>query len=172
MSIERILPDGVGREVDRQESAEIYLVFLTVRHVNLPEPIRVVSDPHDFMLDGVRHQGFEFDVNLLSDTEDAPRAQLTIQNVDRRIAEAVLSMDSPARLDLDVIAGSQFNLTVSPRLPLTTPVPRVWRARHLYLTEVEGDPLQLTGTIRSWDYSQETWPALRATQNRFPGLYW
>lgn len=172
MSIERILPEGVRREIDRQESPEIYLVFLTLRHVTLSEPIRVVCDSHDFMLDDKRFQGFLFEMTLLSDSEEAPRARLTVQNVDRRIAEAVLSMVAPARLDVDVIVGSQFDLSVSPRVPLSTPVARVWRARHLYLTEVEGDALQLTGTIRSWDYTQETWPALRATQNRFPGLYW
>ncbi|WP_337183859.1 DUF1833 family protein [Shinella sp.] len=170
--IERDIPQSARRELERQESAEIFLIFLTIRHRSLPEPVRVVSDPADYMLDGNRYQGFEFEISLLSDTEEAPTARLTVQNVDRRIGEAVRDAVSPPRLDIEVIAGSQFDMTVTPRVPLDGSVERVYAARHLYLTDVDGDVLQLTGTIRLWDYTQETWPALRATQNRFPGLYW
>lgn len=168
----RDIPAGVRREIDRQDSPEIHLVFLTLRHKMLPEPIRVVSDPADFMLDGNLYQGFEFEISLLSDAEEAPRAQLKVQNVDRRIGDAVFNATEPARLDIEVITGSQFDLSVTPRVPLGPSVARSYVAKQLYLTDVEGDVLQLSGTIRSWDYTQETWPALRATQNRFPGLYW
>ena len=66
----------------------------------------------------------------------------------------------------------EFDLSVAPRVPLGPSVEHIYVARHLYLTDVEGDVLQLSGTIRWWEYTQESWPALRATQNRFPGLYW
>jgi hypothetical protein len=171
MTIERPIPAGTRRELDRQESPEFYLVFLTLRHKALADPIRIVSDPCDFVLGGHLFTGFHFEIEMLSDTEEMPVARLSVQNVDRLIGAAVLASVDPVRLDIEVIAGSEFDLTVTPRTEIGEAA-RLLSARHLYLTAVEGDALRLSGTIRSWDYTQETWPALRATQNRFPGLYW
>ncbi|MBA5776299.1 DUF1833 family protein [Stappia sp. F7233] len=171
MTIERDIDPSARRELDRQESAETLLVFLTIRHANLPEDVRVVSDPVDYVLDGNTFQGFMFDIQLLSDTDAPPTTRLTLQNVDERIGDAILSVPTRARLDFEVIAASQFDLTQNPRVPLATPVQRIYAARHLALTDVDGDVLQLSGTIRSYDYTQEAWPAMRATQLGFPGLY-
>lgn len=168
---QRLIPQGVRRELERQETAEFLLVFLTLYHVALAEPIRVVCDPENFILDGNEYQGFNFEISLLTDSESMPTARLTIQNVDRKIGDAVLKSVEPVRLDIEVIAGSEFDLTVVPRTELDA-TPRIYTAKYLRLTEVEGNALALTGTIRSWDYMQETWPALRATENRFPGLFW
>lgn len=168
----RLIPSQVRREIDRQESGEFYLVFLDLKHSKLAEKIRVVSDPENFILDGNEYIGFEFNINLLTDTEQMPTARLSVQNVDRRIGEAVLNSTDPVRIEIQVIAGSQFDLSVFPRVALDDPVERIYRAKSLYLVDVKGDALSLSGTIKSWDYTQETWPALRATQERFPGLYW
>lgn len=171
----RTIPDVVRREVDRQESAETYPVFLRISHRDLAEDIRVVSDPENYVLNGLEYTGFEFDIKLLSDGEGMPKAQLSVQNVDRKIGQTVLKVVDPVRLEIQIVAGSQFDVSVFPRVPfavLDEDVPRMYRAKQLYLTEVEGDEMTLTGTIRSWDYTQETWPAIRATESRFPGLYW
>lgn len=169
---QRVVPDSVRREIDKQESAEFYPIFLRFQHPSLTEDIRVVSDTEDFMLDGKLYQGFTFDIKLLTDGEGMPSARLSVQNVDRRIGEAVLNSVDSIRLEIQIIAGSEFDLSTFPRTELNNPSPRIYRARQLFLTDVEGNPMLLTGTIRSWDYTQETWPALRATQARFPGLYW
>ena len=60
MTIERTVPAGVRREVDREESPEIFLLFLTISHPSLSSPIPVVSDGADFILGGVTFKGFEF----------------------------------------------------------------------------------------------------------------
>jgi len=172
MTIARDIPDGVRRELEREESAEFYLVFLTLRHSRLGTPVRVVSDPKDFVLDGQTYTGFVFRIELLTDTEGMPTAQLAVQNVDRRIGEAVLSAEGAPRIDIDVIAGSEFDLTADPRTELSAGnSARVYAAPGLYLTEVEADALEVRGRLRSWDYTQETWPGLRVTEDRFPGLY-
>lgn len=168
----RNIPLGVSRELDRQESAEALLVFLTIRSTVLSEPIRVVSDPENFILDGFEYQGFFFDITLLDDTDKMPQAQLTVQNIDTKMSTGILNCTEPVRLDIEVVALSEFDMTQFPRTEIDTPSPRVYAAKHLWLTDVEGTVMQLTGTIRSWDYVQETWPAVRATQTRFPGLYW
>lgn len=169
--MQRDLPLATARELERPETAEVLLVFLRISHRQLPEDLRIVSDGADYIMDGATWTGFDFEIQLLSDTDAPPRTELTVQNVDRRIGEAILAMDGPARLDMEVIAASQFNLNVEPRVALGPSVERTYTARHLALVDVGGDVLQLTGTIRSWDYSQEAWPSMRGTQDAFPGLY-
>lgn len=172
MTVERILPAGVLRELERQDSQEALLVFLSFYSDRLYEPIRVVSDVENFILDGEEYQAFDFDINLMSDNDGPPRAKLTILNVDERIGEAVLASTTPIRMDMQIVAMSEFNLKNTPRTELNNPSPRVYKAQHLRLAEVKGDLLKVTGTIVSWDYTQESWPAIKATQDRYPGLFW
>jgi hypothetical protein len=173
MTIQRFLPAAVQRELERQETQETLLVFLTIFHRSLFEPIRVVSDAVNYVLDGNTYIGFEFEINLLSDSEGMPRARLTVQNVDKKIGRAIIASVDPVRLNIEVIAASNFDLTAEPRTELDAGnTPRIYTAKYLRLADVEGDELQLTGTIRSWDYMQEQFPAVRATEDRFPALYW
>jgi hypothetical protein len=171
MTYSRDLPADVIREINRQESPEFYLVFLRVNHRSIFETIRVVNDTKDFELGGFVYSKFAFGIELLTDGEGMPTARIIMQNVDRSIGEAVLNADSPAKLEIDVIAGSQFDLTLDPREPFSEPVEYVYQAKHLMLVDVEGDTIQLTGTLKTWDYTQEVWPGMRGTQNRFPGLF-
>lgn len=175
MTIERTIPDGVTREINRQDSPEFYLVFLTIQHRVLVDPIRVVSDTKSFVLKDAASTArtylpYKFGIQLLSDSENMPTAKLTIQNVDRRIGKAIQEATEPAKLMIEVVAGSEFDLTVDPRVEVST-AERIYVAENLTLFDVEANPLQLTGTLRSWDYTQEIWPGTRATQDRFPGLF-
>lgn len=172
MTISRIIPQGVNRELDLQESREALIVFLTFHHDNLHEPLRIVSDPENFILDGNEYQAFNFDLNLPSDNDGPPRAKLTIVNIDERIGRAILASTAPIRLDIEVVALSEFNLSEFPRTEKEVPSARVYKASHLRLIEVTGNVVQVTGTIASWDYTQESWPAPRATEDNFPALFW
>lgn len=169
----RTLPPELLRELNRQESAELLLVFMTITHPTLTDVIRVVSDPRSFVLDGETHVGFRFDIRLLTDNEAAPFAQLTIQNVDKRIPTALLNVNQPARVHIQVIAGSEFDLNAEPCGELGGPgsAQRIHDSPMLYMTEVEADAIQITARIVSWDYTQELWPGMMATKDRFPGLF-
>lgn len=175
MTIERTVPAGVRREIDRQESPEFYLTFLTITHRTLIEPIRVVGDPKSFVLKDAgaiarTYLPYSFAIQILSDSEGMPEARLTIQNIDRRIGQAIQNADEPAKLLIEVCAASEFDLTVDPRVEDTT-AEKIYTADQLILHGVEANPMQLTGSIRSWDYTQELWPGMHATQDRFPGLF-
>lgn len=169
----RTLPDAVIRELNRQESSELMLVFLQISHPELATPVRVVSDPRDFVLDGNTYNGFTFDIQLLSDDDNAPYAELAVQNVNKLISEGVLLIKTPARLQIDVIAGSQFNLDDEPCTEIGGAgyAERVYTAKQLFLTEVDCNAMQLTGRIVSWDYTQEPWPGVFATKSRLPALF-
>lgn len=172
MTVQRNVPQSVISEIEKQASEEALLIFLSIYHEDLIEPIRVVSDVENFILDGDEYVGFDFKINLLSDSDSAPQARLTIMNVDEQIGRAVQRSTSPVNLSLQILPMSEFDTSVVPRTQLNTPAIRVYRAAHLRLTEVTGDLMQISGKISSWDYSQEPWPALKATESRFPGLFW
>lgn len=171
MTIQRDIPSTVREQIERQETSEFVLIFLTISHPMLTEPIRVVSDPENFIYGGKEYVGFNFDITLLNDDDRPPRARLSVQNVDRIIGQTVLNAVNPARVDIKVISGDQFDLSVSPRQPIGEPA-LMYHAQQLYLTEVDGNPAVISGTLRSWDYTQEVWPGIRSTETRTPGLYW
>lgn len=172
MTVQRVLPQSVVSEIEKQFSEEAYIAFLTIYADSLYTPIRVVSDPEYFILDGNEYIGFDFNISLLADNDSSPKARLTLMNVNEDISKAVLESTSQINIDIEILPLSEFNLKNFPRTQINTPALRVYRAKHLRLADVEGDLMQISGNIQSWDYSQETWPALKATESRFPGLFW
>lgn len=171
MTVSRTVPGTFRAAVEYEQSADFPLVFLTISHVDLSVPICVVNDAENFMLDGVEYIGFDFKIELLNDNDQPPQAQLTVQAVDQRISRTLLKVSDPPEIELQVIDSGQFDLSVIPRTEILSAV-RIYRARKLFLTDVSGDKLSVSGKLRNWDYTQDTWPAIRATEARFPGLYW
>lgn len=166
----RIISTSLRKLMQQQESGEAIIPFLTITHPTIDPPIRVAGDGVDYVWQGEDWTGFFYEVNMLSDDESPPKTQLSIQNVDRRIGDTLLSISTPARIRLDLVAASEFDQTANPRTPLGTP-PIEYTANFLFLTGVTVDAGNVTGDVVSWDYTQDTWPGRRATQDRFPALY-
>lgn len=161
----------VRADLNASASPNILLAFLTIDHASLPEPIRVVCDPIDFMVGSELYVGCPFEFKLLNDDEAPPTTQIRVQNVDRRIGNTLLSITGRASLALEVRSSADFDLSVVPRMP-TVPVPTVlYGFRFFSLIDVTGTPLDITGTLMLRDYTQEPWPSRRATQARCPGLF-
>lgn len=167
---ERTLTTGFRREAEKETSAELLLIFLEVTHPALSEPIRVVNDPKDFIYRGFLYSKSSFELQLLTDNERPPVGRLAVPNVDQRMGNTLRTMTDPARLRMDVLSGSQFNLTVDPRTA-NSPAYAEYIADYLYLIDVECDAMMFNARIASWDYTQELWPGVRATQDRLPGLF-
>lgn len=146
------------------------MVFITIEHDSLVAPIRCVYDVVDYVLDGDTYVGFPFDVVLVSDSEDAPRGRLSVQNVDRIIGEAVRELSSPPKVTIEIYPASDFDLTVRPRVPLGIPQ-LAYRAAFLYLRNVSVDVLTASGDLTSWEYANLPWPSKFATQALLPGLF-
>ncbi len=167
--VERTVPAGVRREVDRPESAEVYLPFLTITHPEISDAIRVVANPVDIILGGETFTGFRFSITVVTDTDRAPEARFKIQNVDLIIGNALRGLDSPATIKMELIAGSEFDQTVDPHTEIATAA-RIRTANQLRLVDVDGDALFITGKLQTRDYSREVWPG-NAIQEAFPGLF-
>lgn len=167
---QRAISGSLRREIDKQESPETILAFLTITHPNLNDAIRVVCDPEDFILNGETYTGFLFEWGILSDSERPAEARLRVQNVDRIIGNTMRTLVGPPRVKIELIAASEFNLNVSPRTHTGTPSVE-YLADKLYLVDVEADALQVSGRLTTLNYTQQMWPAPVATQVRCPGLF-
>ncbi len=162
---------SVRKELEAQFSPEANLIFLTISHNLLDTtPIRVVNDTKDFIYGGNNWTGFPFDIQIYSDDEQPPKAQLAIQNVDSQIGETIRTLTTPPRLKLELLSTLDFDLTVVPRTEIGTATV-VYYFDKAFLTNVKVDFLQVTGDIVGWDYLQRVWPGVRATQDKFPGLF-
>jgi Domain of unknown function (DUF1833) len=165
---------SIRKELEAEFSGEADLVFLTIMHGSLSEPIRVVWDTKDYVYDGNTFTGFPFDIKILSDDENPPRAELQIQNIDSRIGETLRSLQLPPRLKIEFLSSLDFDTSVDPRVEWGGGSPGatvVYSADHCLLVNVKVDFITVTGEIRGWDYLQRVWPGKRAIQSSFPGLF-
>jgi hypothetical protein len=149
---------------------EVDLCFVTITHSALASPIYVVWDTKDFIKGGITFSGFPFDLEILTDDESPPTAHLQLQNISPQIGDAIRALLTPPRLKIELCVSTDWNLTVTPRTEIGTATV-VYTADQLYLVNVTVDAMMITGQIVGWDYVQRVWPAERATEVNFPGLF-
>lgn len=121
----RSITASFRKAVEANFSGDVDLVFLTISHPSLSDDIRVVMDNRNYSYNGHTYIGFPFDIQLLSDDEQPPKAQLAIQNVDSGIGEAIRTLVSPPRLKIELLSSADFNPYVFrdalPNVPLSIP---------------------------------------------------
>jgi hypothetical protein len=113
--------------------------LLTVDHSTFGVPYRFVSgDPREFALlvsNGETFQTFPFELTLLSDDDQEPRATLRIQNVDDRIGSTLLNLPDEA-------------VTIMLQIVMTeTPDTIEYEATNMELVDVEVTAMAITGRI-------------------------
>ena len=107
---------------------------------------------------------------LLTDDESPPTARLQIQNVSPQIGNSIRALLTPPRLKIELLSSADFNLTVMPRTEIGSATV-IYSADQLFLINTSVDAMVISGQIVGWDYVQRVWPAERATQANFPGLF-
>lgn len=163
-----------AEDLDRTDSPHALIWFLTIEHPSLNPPIRVVGDFSDYAIGGVAYKRAPFEVQPLTDNDQTPSAELRVPNIDRRIAAALESDLDGTRATVSAMAHSSadFDLSADPIVPLDEgDLPEIYSFHLFELADVTGDTLELTGRITLIDITQEPWPYIRATQDRFPGLF-
>lgn len=152
-------------------SAEVDLIFLTVTHPLLVPPIRVVNDTKSFVYGGNTFIGFPFDIVLLTDDDNAPKAaQIVFQNVDSGIGDTIRRLNQSPRARIEMLHSSDFDLTVDPRTPFGSPS-SILLGDKLFLNNASVTVMTVTCDLGGYDYSQRNWPSPRATQSTFPALF-
>lgn len=166
----RTIDPDVKAGLEAPESVDALLAFLVVTHPSLPDPIRVVSDVMDYVVDGQTYVGIPFSPGILSDGEGPPQTELRMQNVDARIGRALMSLNDRAKVTLTLRTSADFDLSQDPR----TEIPGgsvIYEFAQFDLVDVTGTASEISGRVMLRDYSQEPWPGQRCTQSRLPGLF-
>lgn len=173
----RALGGKFRMQIERPYTSEVPLIFATIVHPELTTPITVCTDTIDYLynsqatnLGQVTFLGFPFDLELICDSDKPPRGRITIQNVDKRVGEALRDIVDSPRLSLEILAASDFNENVRPRTPIGTPFVQ-YGAYFLRMEKTSVDPMNISADIGSWDLSAEPWPYNRTTQDTLPDLY-
>lgn len=164
----RNVSDTLKQEVFNQETAEVFIVLLTISHENFDDDIRVASEPlvdlPDAGVKGVISNGLEylylpFDFQLPNqDDTGVARATLNIDNVDRRIVAAVRQANSAVGISMQVVRASDVDT------PEVTVV-------DFKLERVTYNALVVSGEISVEYYDTEPFPQGRFTPGKWPGIF-
>ncbi len=164
----RVIPPNA--EAFFEQSGVVWLPFLELSHPKLQPSIRVVSDLVEYQWNGYNWLAYPFGFKRLSDDDSNPQTRLTIMNIDRKIGNVLRKASGTVNVSMWIITSAEFDLTQDPRTPIGTPNP-IYSYSAFDLTNVEIDPVKITGKVSRRDYSVEPWPGMRATQDKFPGLF-
>jgi hypothetical protein len=169
--VPREIFDNIEDDLRKPISPYSLLAFLSIYNDALEDPIYVVSDPTDFIVDGRTYIGVPFDISITSDGESAPTAQLRIQNVTREIGDAVQSAVGRISVHVAIRSTMAFDLTVIPRVDTGSGSGLVMEFDNFELIDVTVNDIEVSGTLMLRDYSQEPWPSGRTTKARCPALW-
>lgn len=142
------------------ETGEGAIVLVTIAHSSLTEPIRVAHWDVNVPSRGETFVAFPFRVTLPNDSEEAaPRARLTIDNVDRQIVLAIRNAQGdPPTVTVEVVLSGTPDV-VEAAFP------------NFELRNVSYDSLIVEGEITLDVLTAEPYPAGRFTPATFPGVH-
>lgn len=144
-----------------EETEEVFLTLVKIDHEDLAEPIRVVNniEPIERTEDGVlvEYVGLPFEIEFPDEGERPGEARISVDNVDRRIVEAIRSIQSPPSVEVRVVLASQPDIVE-------------YELTGLSLRDVPYDVATVQGYLRYEDLTIES-VADTITPSRFPALF-
>jgi len=142
-----------------QETSQVFLICLTISHAELSLPIRLVNNSAGIARAVGAFTGFPFEIALPDQRDDQlPQVELVIDNVDRRISDAIRGLSSPPTLTLEVVLASSPDTIESGPHTLT-------------LLDAGYDAQSVRGRLGFEDVLNEPFPKDSFTPKDFPGLF-
>lgn len=180
----RAISPSLSASVESSATGEVLLCFATITHDDLEQPIYVVAEDDgavsyqngaivNYRWGGNLYLGMPFFWTIISDTEQVPRANLMVMDVENRIGPAIITLLNSPRIRLDLLKLSDFTDSVdedNARTEIDSAVPE-FTADYLYLTDVSGDVASVSSNVTTYDLSSDPWPYPRCTRDRMPGLF-
>ena len=158
----------LDRTINSSETAEVYLILLTIVHSDLPESVRISNDPTQLWpiagVKGTISNGDEyiylpFDFIFPNQEADtSPRAQLRIDNVSREIYTIIDSITSSPTIQIQVVLSSTPDIVELELLDFK-------------LQRTEGNITTVIGDLTIEHYELEPFPVGRFHPSGFPGLF-
>lgn len=145
-----------------QDTDEVWLMLLRIKHAEITPNgmLRCVNNMEDITggSDNETYTSYPFQVALPGEEEgQAAVAQLRIDNVDRRIVEAIRGLSSAPTVDIEIILASQPTVVEIGLEGMT-------------MRAVEYDKIVITGTMTFEEIFTEP-VSLDMTPARFPGMF-
>ena len=169
----RTLPKHIAFEFDRSNSDYEYVLTLLVEHPQLDGGLRFHIDTEFLLLNGFEWQAIQPQIQMPSSTSGEPsRGKFTFPNLDRRAIALLQNVVNPATVRMDFYDGDDFDLNSIPRAPKegVTPVP-FRRIPPQQLVNAVTSDLAVSVEMAGPNLRVETYPRLRATKKRMPGLF-
>lgn len=142
-----------------EETGEAFIALITISHPNLAAPMRISTDSRPTVSRGTEFFPYPVQVSLPADEHlRSPTAVLRIDNVDREIAAALVSITSPATVLVEAV------LTGDPNEVVVT-------YSDFRLTKGSYDATVVEGELTLKDYGREPYPAWDYGSSRFPAMY-
>lgn len=154
----RDLSANIVADLNAEVAEEVYLALLTIDHDELSEPIRVVNNIEAITSRELEFIALPFELELPAEQSDGLGvAQIKVDNVDRRIVQAIRSISSAPSVTIEMIVADDpdvVELTVD----------------DLVLANATYDATTVRGTLQFEDLLSE--PANESiTPERFPSLF-
>lgn len=142
-----------------EETSDGLLVLLTIAHVDLPDPIRIVNNKTNVTSRGEEFIAFPFEIVLPTSSPDAPpKAQLIIDNVSRELGQIIRTISSAPTVLIEVVRINNFD-----SLELSFPA--------FKMKNVRFDVSQVRGDLVSDDLQIDPYPVHTFSPANFPGLF-
>lgn len=151
------LPSFAQAWLQARESSEAALLAITIYH-SMMETLRFVRNTEDITSRGDLYSKCSFDLDILNDNDQPPRATITFPNVDRIIGITLQNLVGPPQITIEVLGSAHLDEPIM-------------RAARLRLQGIELQPLTLTGQLLRIDDSSETCGTIRITPARAPALF-
>lgn len=155
----RTLSSGAVRALTAHETEEVFLTLLTIQHIDLDSPIRIVANNQDIVSRGDSYLALGFEITLPQDDgETIPQVQLSIDNVDREITETIRSLTSSPSITLEVIMAS-------------SPDAVELVIYDMMLDSVTYDDTTITGSLVVEDILNQSFPSSVIDPQQYKGLF-
>lgn len=140
-----------------QETGSAFWYLLELSHDTLPTPLRFCTNNQLVTRLSVEWAPTWFELTLpAEDSDQQAKASINIENIDRVLLDALLSLPSPLQVNVFI--------TPSHDESVIGPFHFAWR-------ETEWDANTITGSLEPEDLLSEAWPKDEFVPSKFPALF-
>lgn len=153
--------------IHARSTDEVFLYLITIDHEDLVEPIYISNDTRDTLgtgQKGVISNGIEFVyipfqfILPTLEKDSIPKAKISIDNVTREIVAAIINIQNPPDVRIQIALASDPN-TIE------------YDLSGFKIASVTYDAMTIEGDLTVEQYFNEPYPSVKFTPSRFPGLF-
>jgi len=141
-----------------RESGDAAIALATITHPEWGAPIRLARNTADVLSRGITFQKAYFEIDLVTDDDNPPKAQFSVPNVDREIGLKFLNLTAPPEVAIEIVSSAYLDEPI-------------YRAARLEIRNVLITSIQISGELASRDYSTEPLGTIVMTPSRAPALF-